>query len=372
MNKLKESRLFFWTIELLAFATLIFVSTKIGFLFEPIGTFVSTLFAPVLVAGFLYYIMNPLIKFLENRLKIKRIGGILLVFIVLIVLFVLLVVNLIPNLLEQLTQLIQNFPAMMKEGQKQFNLLVERPELKNIDLQKYLNELNLSTSKFITGAFSGVTDSLLSIIGIVSSVTIVVITVPIVLFYMFKDGEKFPKAVQRFVPLKYKEEVGSLLTDVDHTLSSFISGQAIVCLYVAVCTSLGYWAIGLPYALLLGVIAGAMDIIPYLGPWLGVTPAILIAFTRSPFEALLVAIIVIVTQIGESNIVYPLVMGKSLDMHPLTIVFILLVAGNLAGLIGMILGIPLYAVLKIVLHHLYGMIDDRREIPLNREEIDEV
>ncbi|MGK9559333.1 AI-2E family transporter, partial [Salmonella enterica subsp. enterica] len=90
----------------------------------------------------------------------------------------------------------------------------------------------------------------------------------------------------------------------------------------------------------LGVIAGVMDIIPYLGPWLGVAPAILIALTRSPLEALLVAVIIIVIQIGESNLVYPLVMGKSLDMHPLTIIFILLVAGNLAGLVGMIIGIP--------------------------------
>lgn len=372
MGKLKESRLFFWSIELLTLATLLYVCTKIGFLFQPFGILISTLFAPILVAGFLYYMMNPLVHLLE-RFKIKRSLAIILIFIVLIVLLSFLVVTIIPSLIDQVSQFAQNFPSMLKEGQNQLDLLAKRPELQNLDMQKYINDLNLSTSKLVTGVVNGFTSSVFSIIGVISSVTLVIVTVPIVLFYMFKDGDKLPNAIVRFVPKSYKQRVLDLISDVNSTLASFISGQALVCLYVGTCAFIGYLVIGMPYALLLGVIAGVMDIIPYLGPWLGVAPAILIALTRSPLEALLVAVIIIVIQIGESNLVYPLVMGKSLDMHPLTIIFILLVAGNLAGLVGMIIGIPAYAVIKIILHHLYRAVDDKKGIPqLNRSEIEEI
>lgn len=107
--------------------------------------------------------------------------------------------------------------------------------------------------------------------------------------------------------------------------------------------------------MLLGVVAGLANIIPYIGPYIGIFPALIIAVTQSTQMVIFVVIVVLIVQQIDGNFVYPNVIGKSLNIHPLTIIVLLLVAGNIAGLLGMILGIPLYAVVKVVIKYFYDI-----------------
>ncbi|MGB3161423.1 AI-2E family transporter [Carnobacterium sp.] len=359
MELFKKSKLMFWSIWLLVIATLIFMSTKIDFIFQPITTFVSTLFTPILVAGFLYYLLNPIIN-LMAKTKIKRKHGIIIILLLFIGIVAVLIFSVLPVLVKQIGEFISNVPELIKALEEYSRELIKQPWLKDFNIEKSMNELDLSIGNIADTVFSSITNSVGSIVGAVANTTIVIFTTPIILFYMFKDGQHFRPAVAKFFPKEFRGQLIELLGQMNNTIASYISGQSLVCLIVGIFTFIGYLIIGMPYALLLGIIAGITNIIPYVGPYIGAAPAVIIGLTISPTKAILVALVVVVVQQVDGNFISPNVIGKTLAIHPLTIIVILLVAGNLAGLLGMILGVPFYAVVKTVIVYLHDMINIKK------------
>lgn len=348
-EKIKNSKLMFWSVELLIIATLILVSSKIDFVFQPIGTFFTTLFAPILIAGFLYYLLNPLGNLLM-KMGVKRLAAIALIFILLIGMIVLIFMSIIPNLVEQLVSLARNIPGFISNMQTWLQELANNatrfPLFKELDVDKYISNLDVSAGSIIQQSLTGVTNGLGSVIGKITTIVLLLVTVPFILFYMLKDGEKLVPNIERLFPEKQRENIKGLLQQLNKTLSDYISGQAIECLFVGTFTFLGYLLIGVDYAFLFGVIAGLTNLIPYLGPYLGLAPALIYTFFDSPTRALLCIVVVIIVQQIDGNVIYPNVIGKSLNIHPLTIILILLVAGNLSGILGVFLGVPVYAILR--------------------------
>lgn len=151
------------------------------------------------------------------------------------------------------------------------------------------------------------------------------------------------------------------MRDMDEAISSYIQGQIIVSFCVGVLLYIAYFIIGLEYSLILAILAMVTNIIPVLGPFIGTIPALIVAFIHSPITALWVLLAVIIVQQIESNLISPQVMGRQLDVHPLTIILLLLAASQIAGLIGLILAVPTYAILKVVVKHTYGLIKLRNE-----------
>ena len=365
-EKMKNSKVMFWSLELLILATLIFVSTKIDFLFSPIITFVTTLFAPILIAGFLFYILNPIVVFLEKRVKIKRILAIIIVLILLVGILALSIGILLPALLNQIKALIENLPQFISSVEDWTNQLLSHPKLQGLDLSDTLEKLNLDfgtmAKKFVDNLYNGVG----SIVGKIVGAALLIITVPFILFYMLKDGHRLMPTLKRAMPEPYRDEMSDLIEKMNKTISKYISGQTIECLFVGVATAIGYALLGVDYAILFGTIAGLTNMIPYLGPYLGLAPAVVATLFSGEedavFKAILCCILVLIVQQIDGNIIYPNIIGKSLDIHPLTIIIILLVAGNIAGLMGMILGVPFYAIVKTIVVHIYHM------VKLNRTE----
>ncbi|MGX6961630.1 AI-2E family transporter [Vagococcus xieshaowenii] len=359
-EKMKNSKLMFWSLELLILAALIFVSTKIDFLFSPIFTFVSTLFAPILIAGFLFYILNPIVGVLEKKVKIKRIWAIIIVLILLVGILALSIGILLPALLNQIKALVENLPQFINSIEDWTNKLLAHPKLQGLDVSQTLEKLNIDfgtmAKKFVDNLYAGVG----SIIGKFVGAALLIITVPFILFYMLKDGHRLMPNIKRLMPENYRDEMSDLLGKMNQTISKYISGQTIECLFVGAATAIGYALLGVDYAILFGTIAGITNMIPYLGPYLGLAPAVIATLFSGQEDAVLKAILccvlVLVVQQIDGNIIYPNIIGKSLDIHPLTIIIILLVAGNIAGLIGMILGVPFYAIVKTIVVHIYHMI----------------
>lgn len=346
----------FWSLEALIIATLIFVFTKIGFIFQPVGTFFSTLFAPVLVAGFLYYLLTPVVNFFVKRLKLKRILAIAVVFLLLIGAVVLIVMTVIPNLIAQLTSLASNMPYFMTVVEGWLDELSKNPIFQQVDIQAQIDKMNISYGTLVQKFINGIANSLGSIIGGVTSTAMVLVTAPFMLFYMMKDGDRLVPNIQRFFPVSRKDQIVDLLGQMNKTLSSYISGQAIECVFVGTFTFIGYWLVGVEYAFLFGMIAGVTNLIPYLGPYLGLLPAVLVTVFNSPVKAAICCVVVLIVQQLDGNIIYPNVIGKSLQIHPLTIIIVLLVAGNIAGLLGIFLGVPFYAICRTVIVFIIQMI----------------
>lgn len=287
------------------------------------------------------------------KMGVKRLFAILLIFVLLIGIIVLIFMSVIPNLVEQLVSLAKNIPGFISNMQDWLQQAADNatrfPLFKELDVDKYINNLDVSAGSILQKSLAGVTNGLGSVIGKITTVVLLLITVPFILFYMLKDGDKLVPNVERLFPEKQRDNIKGLLKQLNKTLSDYISGQAIECLFVGTFTFLGYLLIGVDYAFLFGVIAGLTNLIPYLGPYLGLAPALVYTFFDSPYKALLCIVIVLIVQQVDGNVIYPNVIGKSLNIHPLTIILILLVAGNLAGILGVFLGVPVYAILRTVI-----------------------
>jgi predicted PurR-regulated permease PerM len=346
---LAKKKFQYWALQILIIVAIIYVSTKISFLFEPVGIFVSTLFFPIIISGFLFFLLNPFVKFLQ-RFKIPRTVAILVIYLIIIGLLVLVIGNLVPMLSKQITSFVNDVPKYAQQTMIFIDRLSENEQFKWVMTQEYFSIQNIENklNDFAATLPQQITNSLSSIVSVVTNITVTIVTVPFLLFYMFKDGDKFPIAISKFIPTSYRNEGLKTMKETGETLAAYIQGQVTVALFVGTLSYIGYLIIDLPYALVMALIVAITNIIPYVGPFLGGAPAVIIALFDSPTKAILAAVVILIAQQVEGNILSPLILGKRLDTHPATIIILLLVAGNLAGILGMILAIPFYAVSKTI------------------------
>jgi len=296
-------------------------------------------------------------------MKIPRTLSILIIYIILTGLIALLVVIVGPPLTSQVKSLFSQLPDYMTNWRKSIEHLADSQGFKWLIHQDYysIDKIQSSLEKMLKAFTDNAGSGLSTFFNVLVNVTLTVVTVPFILFYMLKDGNRLPSAVTRFFPHKYHEEVNRILSDLNDTLSSYIHGLIIVASFVGITSSIGFAVIGLPYSLLLGLIVGVTNIIPYLGPILGATPALVIALMDSPAKALLVLAVIVIVQQLDGHLISPLVMGKRLNTHPLTIIVLLLVSGKWIGPIGMILAVPTYAMIKTFIAHMIRLVRLRRK-----------
>lgn len=344
-----KSKLQFWTLEILLLLLIIFVCTKVTFLFHPIISFTTTLFLPMLAAGILFFIFSPVVKFLEKN-RIPRTLSILIIYLVFIGLFILLFALVGPLLSQQVQDLFKSVPAYTIQISQYIESLSHSKWFTWVMTQEYVSmeKIRQALTDFSTSLPQNITSSLTQLLSVVTNITLTVITVPFILFYMLKDGHKFPGMAVKVLPVVYRKEGLKIFADLYNTLAAYIQGQLIICIFVGTGCFIGFSLIGLNYALILGLTVAVANIIPYLGPFIGATPAVIIGLLESPTKALLAAVVVTVVQQIDGNLVSPLIIGKRLNTHPLTIILLLIGAGSFGGILGMILAVPTYAVLKAV------------------------
>ncbi|MGZ9843443.1 AI-2E family transporter [Weissella confusa] len=353
LQQLRQSRLLYWTVELLAAALLILVVTQLSFILEPIGKFIGAVFVPLIVSGFFYYLLNPIVGLLQKihvgKFRLNRVASIAIVMVLLIALIVAAFMALVPALATQLGMLVDNAPGLIKTSQSWIAQLSETDWVKDIGVNANLQDLQAQVQKYGETLISGTASSLSTLIGTITSVTITAVTVPVMTIYMLNDGQKLVPFLQKIFPGRNEGRVAEILGRLNKTIAQYISGQAIEMIFVGVATTIGYFIIGQNYALLLGIFAGLTNLIPYVGPYIGLVPAIFVAFTQDVWQVVWVVVVVLIVQQIDSNLIYPRIMGASLNIHPLTIIILLLAAGNIAGIAGMILAVPFYAVVRTVI-----------------------
>jgi len=182
---------------------------------------------------------------------------------------------------------------------------------------------------------------------------IVIITViPVLVFYFLKDYHQIKTYFKKILPIKYRPIISGLIDTIDESLGGYIRGQLLVAAFVSLLTLIVFHLLGVKYALLLAIIMGLTNIIPYFGPIIGAVPAVAITITASTKLAIFVIIAVFIIQIVESNFISPYIVGKTMNIHPVAIIFALLLGGKIYGIIGMIIAVPLLTILKEVTSHL--------------------
>ncbi|MDO6850943.1 AI-2E family transporter [Priestia megaterium] len=356
-EKILNNKFVVYTIIIFILSMTIFSLSKIGFILIPISIFIKTIALPIILAGICFYLFNPLVDFLERK-GVKRIISILVLYIVIIGALAIIISSVIPPLKNQVDRLIDNIPELTHDVQHAVtnlsnNRYVEQGlQSANTDLDKLSTDVSKHLSKYVSGFSSGI----VNFVGTITEIILSVAVLPFILFYLLKDGKNLPNYIVKLLPNRSRPEAKFILADMNHALSAYIRGQIFVAICIGVLLFIGYLIIGLDYALLLAIIAMVTNVVPYLGPIIAIIPAIIIAFITSPFMLVKLAIVWAVVQLLEGKVISPQIMGRSLDIHPITVIFVILTAGNLFGIIGIILAVPGYAVLKVIITHIYQFI----------------
>ncbi|HFI0587053.1 TPA: AI-2E family transporter [Streptococcus suis] len=338
----------FLLVTLLTFLT-IFIFSKISFLFRPIGSFLEIVLLPMILTGLLYYLLNPMVDWMEKH-KISRTVGISILFVLISLLIIWGLAVAIPSIQEQVTSFAQNLPSNIQkiEGQVTGLLQDQRFEQFRPTALEMLNKVNDQVVAYAQKFSSSAVNWASNLISTASQIIVAILIMPFILFYLLRDGQYLNKHITQYLPTKWREPIGTVLSDVNGQLSNYVRGQVTVAIIVALMFSVMFSIIGLSYPITLGVMAGFLNLIPYLGSFLAMIPAVILGLIAGPIMLIKVLVVFMIEQTIEGRFVTPLIIGSSLSIHPITILFVLLTAGQMYGVLGVLLGIPIYASIKVL------------------------
>ena len=332
----------------------IYLYTEISYIFTPINTIVNSIITPIIVAYVFYYMLNPLVNFFSK--KISRFSASLLAILVGIITVLIVIIGVVPIIVEQTQNLITALPRYIEIVKGYLEEYSDNAYVQVV--VEYVNT-NLNVSKISERLISIATSIAQGVVSSISSTASVLITMPFVLFFLLKDASQFNKFVISLLPKKFEKSVAETIDEIDDKVGSYIQGQMLVSLCIGVMLFIGYNVIGLHYAFSLATIAAFLSIVPYLGPAIAITPAMLVAASTSWVMVVKMLVVWGIVQFLEGNIISPNIMGRSMNMHPLTVIFVILIGVNISGVVGAILGIPVYSILKVLISKLLLSIKER-------------
>lgn len=341
---------------ILLFLIIVFMIHKVAFIFDPVAEFFSAVGAPIIIAGVFYFLLNPMVDWAERRFNFPRIATISIQFIVLAVLIIWGLAVFIPWMSSQIISLVNEWPTYWHKivtminhftSNKQFNAVNKWFNTTNSEISTWLKDYSAEYAK---KGLHGVS----SVVGTLTSVVIAIITFPFVLFYLLKDGHQMPAYIAKFLPVKARRSFLEMLKEISTQISNYIRGQISVAFAVMIMFAIGYTIIGLPYGWLIAIVAGILNIIPFLGSFLAMVPAVVVGIFVSPVMLISVLVVFMIEQTLEGRIISPKLLGSSMKIHPVTVLIVLLSAGNIFGILGVIFGVPGYAILKVLIYRFYN------------------
>jgi len=316
---------------------------------------VGNILTPLFVALALAYILRPLAAFFERR-KLSRAAASGIVLGLVLIVTVVAGIFIIPQLVGQIGELISKVVASAPTWRAWiettiYSLLARFPvdpqKLQTMLLQELPEQLQNVFGKLLQGVLN-LTSALSSVLGQIVNV----ILVPVLAYYFMKDFDKGRDVLLARIPDAHRDNVIDLLDRADELMSGFLRGQLLVMLAVGTLTTIGLWIAGVPYALFLGAMTGLLNIIPFLGLYISLALALAVAlFTPEPVsQAIRVVIVFVIVQGLEGAVLSPKIVGDRVGLHPVWVIVSVFIAAQFLGFVGLILGVPLAALLKVVLN----------------------
>ena len=320
---------------------LVVVAATIYFLYR-----VREVTIPFIWAGLLAYLLFRPVQFIEKQ-GLKRVWAILLLYVVIIVALGTIFYFALPGLIRELTEMARAIPQYAHEAQH----MADR--LQNLDIPVRLGEIvkeNISrVNEFVYQGLRNFVGGLYSFL----SKVLAIVFAPILAFYILTDWEKIRDSFLKLFSPRGRREAQELFSSLDTVLIEFFKGHLLVATFVGAMVGLAALLLGVKFPLMLGILSGVTNLIPYFGAFLGGVPAVAVALTESWQLGLYMTLAIFVIQQVEGNLITPKVIGGKLGIHPLLIVFSLLAGGKLWGIWGMLVAVPLAAVLKVLIGWLY-------------------
>jgi predicted PurR-regulated permease PerM len=297
------------------------------------------------------FLIQPAVVRLHG-LGIPRVLAIVITFVVIIVALAGLVLLIVPLGTNEVGQLQRQIPGLAAAAQDRINSLQGSPIQIfgiNVDIKGTTDTISSHLREYLLGqAGNAVTIGLSAL-----TVLLQIVLMFIVAFLLALDAAAFRRVLRRLVPNDYRTDFDQIWRKVRKMLYAYVRGQLIIAGLIGILSGIACFALGLPDAVALGMIAGITALIPYLGPFIGAVPAILVGLATSPLKALLVAIIYFLISNVILNFVYPKVMGDAVRLSPILVIVALIAGFSWAGILGMFVAVPIAATLRILFDHIY-------------------
>lgn len=315
---------------------------------------IPSMLVTVIISIVIAYIINPLVLFFDNK-GLKRNVSILVVYLIILGMIALLLGLIIPKIVLEVRNFIMEFPTIANTVQMNIDEFGESVFRENQLVQDFFNDF----SDQIKEVLNKVQESLFVWMKQIAenapnylSNVIRLVLIPVVAFYLLMDKEKIIAKTKSLIPDRHKSKSVFLFKDIDLALSQFVRGRLLMALFVGIATTILLLILQIDFAIVIGIITAIADVVPYIGPFLGFMPAFLLAFAQGPIKGIMVAIIFVLIQWIENNIIGPKILGESIGIHPLVVLLSLIIGGGMFGVAGMIFSVPVVATLKILVKYL--------------------
>lgn len=308
---------------------------------------VRTITLSILVAAMLAYFLNPMVKSVRKRLKISDNLAILTVFLIVILIFLILGFTVFPKTISDIKNLIIKFPEYYKQTLESINDFFNQYELFkgiNLDNELIIDNISKIYKKQTANAGNLFVNSAKNVMSFVFSLVLT----PIFAFYFLKDKDKIKEKFKAMIPEARKERLIRLFSNIHNDMTKYVIGKIKMAIFVGFATFIMLLALGVEFSFVIGIITCVADIVPYVGPLMGLIPAFVFAFIDSPIKALWIFVLYILIQWVENNIVGPKILSKETGFHPIVVLFLLILGAALFGFLGMILSVPIALVIKTV------------------------
>jgi predicted PurR-regulated permease PerM len=322
----------------------IIVLMVIGWLLYSLSTILTILLLSALIA----YILDPIASYLEAK-GVSRIYATIVIFLMFFIIIGVVSWVFLPGLISELYTLQQNLSL------EDTSSLTNRIETFISANFGFIDVKTLAVEEKVKNGISMLTDELLALLGGLLSFISIVIIVPFVVFFLLKDGRKMKKTFIQFVPNRYFEMTLNVIHKIDQQLGWYLRGQFTEAFVVGLLSVIALWLLDVQYFIIIGVFAGFANMIPYVGPVAGAIPAIVVSLINGsePIKFLYIVLAFAIVQLIDNIVVQPMVLSKSVHLHPLIIVFAVLIGGQFFGLLGMLLAVPAAGIIKVTSSELY-------------------
>ena len=335
-----------FTISVLAIAVLVIYLIDKTSILLTIGN-VLGIVSPLFIGIFLSWLLEPAINYFVKN-KVSRKLATFVVYLILVFLIIVILALIVPEFISQLNELIKKIPTLLTSVNEFINNIFKNISSSNFDTanmkDKVIESVNSFVNNITTNDLSGVVEKVSSSFKFVSNIFLGLL----IGIYLSLDFFKTNKYFKMVIPKRFHKDLKVLRNSFNSMLRNYVNGTLLSCLFVFIFTLIGLLFSGISSPLLFAIFCAITNIIPYFGPYIGGIPVVIVGFAISPITGLICLITIIVVQIIDGNILNPIIVGKAVSLHPITIMLGLLVFEYFFGIMGMILATPIIATLKII------------------------
>lgn len=335
-------------ISIILVILVIYLLIKLYPVYKVFFMFIGRILTPFIIAAFISYLLYPVVTKL-NQFNISKGFAVIIIYLLFFSLMTILFYKSFPVFVHQLQDLSEQLPQSMILYENIIYSVYEStsflPEIVHDKMDDFIYRIEQSVERQI----ENILERAANLFDFVITITII----PVLVFYFLKDFIEMKKSLQKLVPEKYFQRIDTMLIAIDESLGGYVRGQLIISSAVMFVTYVIYHTFQLKYALVLAVIMGLMNVIPYFGPIIGTIPAVAVAMTTSWKLVIVVLVTTLIVQTLENSFLSPYVMGKSVQIHPVLIILTLIIGAEIGGIIGMIIAVPLITIVRAIIVQIY-------------------